>query len=72
MAVLCDNCGWAGELEDAKKVMVSLGDDFMGSGPSFIPEWHCPDCGDDNLIDGEFCINCEEFVMEGQICDCED
>ena len=49
---------------------VGLGDDYMGAGQSYIREYYCPDCGYDEFEDGYECMECGEFVVEGEWCKC--
>jgi len=68
--VRCQKCQWTGEYEDMVIVRVGLADDPWGKGESFIAEGHCPDCENDEFDEGFVCRECDEFVMDGQICDC--
>lgn len=54
---------------DTKRV--SLGDDFMGTGPSYITEYYCPNCGHDEFEDGYLCSLCDEFIENREFHFCE-
>ena len=63
--VRCIDCLWVGYEDELVKKTSGLGDSPWGKGESIIMEWHCPECGSDNLEDGRVCPECDEFVTEG-------
>ncbi len=48
-----------------------LGDDPWGSGPSWVNEYFCPNCGGNDFEDGDICEICDEFYVNDGIHRCE-
>jgi len=67
--VKCENCEWVGQESELKYTIRFLDDDAYGAGPSQYAVLLCPDCGYDELIDGEGCPECGEFVAFGIECE---
>ena len=69
--VKCLSCKYTFDDCELNTKCVSLGDDFMGTGPSYITEYYCPNCGHDEFEDGYFCYLCDEFIENGEFHFCE-
>ncbi len=70
--VECTSCGCHFEETELTCKKFYMDDSPWGAGPSIERVYFCPECGENELEDGDFCHICGEFIFVGSHRGCED